>query len=184
MVRREAEHRFKRSMPVKATIVAEHELVEICVDVLAAQTMIRAQPPPLHQREDAVNPGKHDVRRHLADHARIMPVVGQSGIRGMAVGQERRAGLYVGPHESFERGRRIVGDHSEANAPGTRIEIFGVFASRFGLMSVPFNHLDSAYNEHFAGIAGLEERIALTKGDLGLIDFHDSFERLAIRIDH
>jgi hypothetical protein len=40
--RGEAEDRFERNMPVKASIVAKDEFVEIDVDVFAAQAMIRA----------------------------------------------------------------------------------------------------------------------------------------------
>lgn len=80
VVRREAEHCFERGVPVEAAVVTENELVEIRVDMLAAQTMIRAQSPPLHQREDPVNPGQHDVSRHLADHAWIVPVFGQARV--------------------------------------------------------------------------------------------------------
>src|ERR1019366_2729910 len=77
----------------------------------AAQSVIRAQSPSLHQGEDPMNPGQHDVRGHLANHARIVPVAGQSWIRGMAVRQQRRTGFYVGSYESLDRGRRVVGDH-------------------------------------------------------------------------
>jgi len=142
--RGKAEHCFERSVTVKAAIVSEHELVEICIGVLAAQSVIRAQSPSLHQGEDPMNPGQHDVRGHLANHARIVPVAGQSWIRGMAVRQQRRTGFYVGSYESLDRGRRVVGDHREAGAARTGVEIFRVIASRFGLMGVAFNHLDSA----------------------------------------
>ena len=101
----------------------------------------------------------------------------------MAVGQQRRAGLYVGSHESLERGRRVVGDHREADAARTRIEIFGVFTARFGQMGVAFNHLGSADDEDFAGVAGLKY-FAFTERNFGLIDFDDAFEKFAIRIDH
>jgi hypothetical protein len=51
-------------------------------------------------------------------------------------------------------------------------------------VGVAFNHLDSADNEDLAGVAGLEKRIAFTKGNFGLINFDDAFEQFAIRIDH
>src|ERR1700737_4683705 len=56
MVRGDAEDRFERGVPVEAAIVAEDELVEIRVEVPAAQAVISAQTPPLHQREDPVDP--------------------------------------------------------------------------------------------------------------------------------
>ena len=43
MVRGEPEHGFERDVPVEAPIVSEDKLVEIGVDVLAAQPM---SPPP------------------------------------------------------------------------------------------------------------------------------------------
>ena len=52
-------------MQVEAAIVAEDISVEIRIDMFAAQAMIRAKLPPLHQGEDPVNPRQHDVRRHL-----------------------------------------------------------------------------------------------------------------------
>src|SRR5271169_7007270 len=102
----------------------------------------------------------------------------------MAVGQQRGAGLYVGPHESFERGRRIVRYHSEADATGTRIEIFRVLASWPGLIGVAIDHLDGPDDEDFASIAGLEECVALAEGDFRLIDFNDPFERFSVWVDH
>ena len=90
----------------------------------------------------------------------------------MAVGERRGAGLYVGPHEGFERGRGIVRYHGQADAAGTRIEIFGVFASRRALIGVAFDRLDGPDDEDFAGIAGLEQRVAFAKGDFRLIDFN------------
>ena len=57
VARRQAEQFFERRMPVKAAIVAKDEFVEICIDMLAAQAVIRAQSPPLHQREDPVIQG-------------------------------------------------------------------------------------------------------------------------------
>ena len=55
MVRGEPEHGFERDVPVEAPIVSEDKLVEIRVDVLAAQPMIGAEPPTLQQREDSMN---------------------------------------------------------------------------------------------------------------------------------
>src|SRR5208337_865587 len=43
------EQGFERNMPVEAAIVAKDEFIEIGVDVPAAQAMIRAQAPSLHQ---------------------------------------------------------------------------------------------------------------------------------------
>src|SRR5712671_1532468 len=54
MVRGEPKHGFERDVPVEAPIVSEDKLVEIRVDVLAAQPVIGAEPPTFHQREDSI----------------------------------------------------------------------------------------------------------------------------------
>ena len=59
-----------------------------------------------------------------------------------------------------------------------------MFTARFGQVGVAFNHLDSADDEDFARVAGLEKHIAFTERNFGLIDFDDAFEKFAIRIDH
>src|SRR6202790_768268 len=79
MVRGEPEQGFERDVPVEASIVSEDKLVEIRVDVLAAQPMIGAEPPTLHQREDSMNPGQHDMAGHLADRPRVVSVIGEPG---------------------------------------------------------------------------------------------------------
>ena len=68
--------------------------------------------------------------------------------------------------------------------PNGEEAIFCVFAARFGQVGVAFDHLDSADDEDFARVAGLEKHIAFTERDFGLIDFDDAFEKFAIRIDH
>jgi len=55
--RSDAEDRLERDVPIEAAIEAEHELVEVRVDVLAAQAMVGAERPALEERERAVNPG-------------------------------------------------------------------------------------------------------------------------------
>ena len=71
------------------------KLVEIRVDVLAAQPMIGAEPPTLHQREDSMNPGQDHMAGHLADRPRVVSVIGEPGIRSVPVGEQRRPDLYV-----------------------------------------------------------------------------------------
>ena len=43
VARDEAQHGLERDMPVKSAVVAEDELIEISVDVLAAQAMMRPE---------------------------------------------------------------------------------------------------------------------------------------------
>ena len=49
MVGGEAQQGFERNMAIKTTIVAKNEFVEIGVDMLAPQAMIRSKAPSLQQ---------------------------------------------------------------------------------------------------------------------------------------
>src|SRR5882762_7858724 len=69
-----------------------------------------------------MNPRQDDVRGHLADDARIMPIACQPRIGFVAVGEQRGSMFHVGVYEGFDRGGGIVGNHREANATGTRVE--------------------------------------------------------------
>src|SRR5450432_3211416 len=131
-----------------------------------------------------MNPGQNNVRGHLADDARIVPIAFQTRKGFVAIGEQRGSPLHVCVDEGFDRGGGIVGDHGEANAPGTRVEIFGVFASRLGLVGVALDHLDGPYDEDFSGVAALKDSIAFAEGNFRLINFNDAFQRLAIRIEH
>src|SRR5208282_789630 len=75
MMRGDSEQRFERDVTIKAAIVAEDEFFEIGVHMLAAQAVIRAETPAFHQRENPMNPRQHHMSRHLADDARIVPIV-------------------------------------------------------------------------------------------------------------
>jgi hypothetical protein len=123
-----------------------------------------------------MNPRQHNVRGHLADDARIMPVACQTRIGFVAIGKQRGSTLHVGVYEGFDRGGGIVRDHGEANAAGTRVEIFDVLASRFGLICVALDDFDGPDDQDFAGVSGFEECIAFAKGYFGLINFDDAFQ--------
>ena len=72
----EPEHGFERDVPMKAAIVAKDELIEIGVDMLAPQAMIRAQRPSASAtRRRRWIQGRTTLRRHFSDNARIVPVV-------------------------------------------------------------------------------------------------------------
>ena len=172
-------------MPVKSAVVAKDELIEIGVDVLATQAVIRTQGPSLQQREGAMTPRQDDVRRHLSDDPRIVPVIArQSGIGRVAVTDQGGSPLHIGPHEGLDRRGRIVGDHRKAETARARAEVLCSLPSGSGGVDVPINHLDRAGDEDFPGVAGLKERIADPEWDLRLIDFNDTFEKIPVRIDH
>jgi hypothetical protein len=60
-------------MPIKAAVVAEDELVEVGVDVPAAEAMIGPEAPALQEGEHPMNPPERDMRRHVADDADANP---------------------------------------------------------------------------------------------------------------
>ena len=126
---RQSELGFERNMAVEAAIITKNEFVEISVEVPAAQAVIRAKAPSLQQCENSVNPWQDNMSRHFADHARIVPIVGQSRIGRVAVGDHGGSALYIGSDEGLDRSGGIVGDHGEANAARARIKIFCVLAS-------------------------------------------------------
>ena len=113
---------------VKAAIVEKDELVEICIDMLAAQAVIRAQSPPLHQHkvpgESRATLRVRPFCRPRADHADNR----SSPDRMNGHGSTSVDGLYVAGTKLRAR-RGIVRYHGEADATGTRIEIFRVLAS-------------------------------------------------------
>ena len=81
-MRGNAEQGFERDVPIKTAVVAEDEFFEIGVDVFSAQAVIRTEAPAFQQGEDPMNPWQHDMACHLADHARVVPVVaGEPGER-------------------------------------------------------------------------------------------------------
>ena len=63
----DAEQGAERGVPGTAAVEAEDELVEIGLQMLAAQAVIDARGPDLEVGEDAVDPGQDDVGGHLAD---------------------------------------------------------------------------------------------------------------------
>jgi hypothetical protein len=52
--------------------------------------------PSAQQRKSSMNPRQHNVRGHLADDARIMPVACQTRIGFVAIGEQRGSTLHVG----------------------------------------------------------------------------------------
>jgi hypothetical protein len=60
-----------------------------------------------------------------------------------------------------------------------RIEVFRPLPARLAI-----THLDGADDEDFPGIARIEERTAFVEEDFRLIDFDNSFQWFAVRINH
>lgn len=75
-----------------AAVPAEHELLEVDVDVLLPQPVIDAHRPPLEVREDAVNVLQDMVRLDVCrQYVFVMQAVGNPAISRISVGHDDRA---------------------------------------------------------------------------------------------
>src|SRR3954471_20405441 len=92
-------------MPGAAAVEAKDKLVEVGLEVLAAQPVIDAQGPDLEVGKDPVDPGQHDMGGHLADHMGFVAETGNAGIAGPSVGLGGGARLEVGGEEAMQAGR-------------------------------------------------------------------------------
>src|SRR5271155_2501267 len=72
----------------------------------------------------------------------------------MAICEQRRARFDIGPHKSFERFCRIVGDHRKAQSTGPRIDVFRASAPWPCPVGVALNHFDSAGDQELPGKLG------------------------------
>ena len=75
----DAEQGTEGGVPGSAAVEAEDELVEIGLQVVAAQAVIDAQGPDFEIGEDPVRPRQNDVGGHFTDDMRI--VVDAGGAR-------------------------------------------------------------------------------------------------------
>jgi len=165
MVRGEPEHGFRtKDVPVEAPIVSEDELVEIRVDVLAGAAHDRCRAP------NASSARRRDESRaarlwpgHLADRPRVVSVIDEPGIRSVPVGEQRRPGLYVGPHKRLDRSRgslsRGMGGETEATRPS--IQVFRSFPpGALGLVLCRRSITStSAGDEDLPGFQGIEKAV-------------------------
>jgi hypothetical protein len=78
-------------VPGAPAVEAENELIEVGLEVLAAQPVIVAQGPDLEVGKDPMDPGQLDVSGHLADDMGIMSDAG-AGISGPTIGLGSGAG--------------------------------------------------------------------------------------------
>ena len=63
----DAKEGIERGMPCPASIEAEHELVEVVLEVGLSQSVVNAQAPALEIGEQAMDPGQHDMRCHRTE---------------------------------------------------------------------------------------------------------------------
>src|SRR4051812_44889025 len=100
----EAEETLEGGGRRAAPIEAEHELVEVGLEVLPAQPVVDTEAPPLGVREHPVHPGQHQVGRRVADHLRLVLDVRERGVPGPAVADDGAARDDVAGDEGVERG--------------------------------------------------------------------------------
>ena len=77
----EPEHRFERHVPIKAAVVAKDEFIEIGVDMLAPQAVIRAQRPAPSASATRRRGGSRRGRLFKATE-RLPPQAGQTNPSG------------------------------------------------------------------------------------------------------
>src|SRR3954451_22480668 len=109
MRRSHTEERAEGGVSGAASVEAEDELVEVGLEVFAAQTMIDAERPALEVGEDAVGPGQHDMGGHAADNMRIVRDARGTGIPCPAVGFGGGTGGEIGLEKGMQTIGRIVG---------------------------------------------------------------------------
>ena len=89
-------------MACAASIEAESELVEVGLEMIAAETVVDAQGPAFEVGEDAAGPRQDEMGGHGADDMRIVVDLGGAEIGGQSVGLERRTGSNVGGDEGAD----------------------------------------------------------------------------------
>src|SRR5512144_3285078 len=129
----DAEQRAEGRMAGVAAIEAEHELVEVGLQVLAAQAVVDAERPAFEVGEEAMCPGQDNVRGHRSDDVRVVSDAGSAGVSRPAIGFRGGAGGDIGVDESVQAGGGEVRDRRQPH-PARPMAV----------------HLDGAGDEHLA----------------------------------
>ena len=169
----DAEEGSECGVPGAPAVEAEDELIEIGLQMLAAQAVVDTQRPNLEVGENPVNPREHDVGGHLADHMGIVDDAGGAGISGPTIGLGGGTGAEVGGEEGVEAGGRVIGHLAQADAAGAEAAVFD---------------FDGADDQHFALMAApatASDRIAFAAArDFGFIDLDEAGQGAATRREH
>ena len=183
----EPKHFVERYLAPMPPVEAEAVFVEVGLNMLAAEPVIDAKRPPLHQREEAVYPRQYDMGRHLADEVRVMAVTHRAEIvvTGVAVGQHDASLLDVRRDEGHQRRRRVVANDLKPDALGACVEEFSAWAPSRCYPCRSVYHLDGADDrDHALPTADIRGRVVLSVGDFGLVDFNDARQPRPLGIDH
>ena len=112
----DAEQRAEGGVACPAPVEAEHELVEIALQVLGAQPVIDAARPALEIGEHLMDPGQHEVGGHGTDDVGIVGLDGGRGVAGPAVGLGGAGGGDVVADEAVEAFGAVGRDLGQAQA--------------------------------------------------------------------
>ena len=168
----DAEQRAEGGVACPAPVEAEHELVEIALQVLGAQPVIDAARPALEIGEHLMDPGQHEVGGHGTDDVGIVGLDGGRGVAGPAVGLGGAGGGDVVADEAVEAFGAVGRDLGQAQA-----------ARRVAVAD-----LDGADDEQLAVVAAPGAAghgiILGAERQRGLVDLDEARQRVALGIDH
>ncbi len=126
------------------------------------------------------------MRRHVADDAGIVPVVGDTGIRGVPVGDQCRARRDVGLDEGVNVRGVVAGNGREPDAARQGVEVLPPESlGSLRLPDGPVDHFDGTDDDDLAGLQrGVGILVVGAERHLGLIHFDHALQRIAVGIDH
>ena len=104
-------------MPGVASIESEHELIEVGLQVFAAQAVIDAQRPCLEVGEDAMDAGQNDVGGHGSDDMGLVGDVRRAEIGCEPIGFDDAAGCGVRCDKGMQGVPGEIRDRRETHAP-------------------------------------------------------------------
>ena len=116
-----AEQRQEGGVAGSTSVKAEHELVEVGLQMGTAQAVVDAQGPDFEVGEDAVDPGQDDMGGDLADDMRIVSDAGGPWVSRPSVGLGGRPRCEIAGNEGMQTLGRIVGHLGKTDAAGTVI---------------------------------------------------------------
>ena len=181
----QSKYRLEGDVPIKTTVVAEYEFVEVGVNMLTTKAMVGPEAPTLQKGKHPMYPLQWNMGCHLSDDTRIMPVFVKAGIRSVAVGDQRRARCDVGGDESVNVRGVVAGNSRQPDASGHGVEVLASESLGFlGFLAGPINDLDRADYQDFARLQRGVGIIIGTERHLCLVDLDDTHQGIALRVHH
>src|SRR5271166_51724 len=165
----DAEERKKGGVPPTAVIEAEDELVEIGLEMMAAQPVVDTQRPDIELGENTVNSWQVFVSSRHADDIGIVVGAESEATARPLVDLGGGARREVGGQEGLQADRRVVGQNAQADAAEPQVL-----------------HLDGADNHClflFAASAG-PRVVPAAPSDFGLVDLDQAGERGWVWYNH